>query len=210
MGIEVVDGRDRPGDDNIVSMLPTAGLRRVDVIYRRVDDDFIDLLTFRADSSLGAAGLFSAYRSGNVTLANALGTGVADDKAVYAYVPKIIRYFLGEEPVLDNVQTFLCSDPAERRHVLERLKEYVVKAGGETNAALSRRRQFVLDEPLSGAGRAHGARHGRASEPHARRRPRLTGPALVACAAMFRKPGPGGGRHVRRGGKLCVEPDARL
>jgi uncharacterized circularly permuted ATP-grasp superfamily protein len=132
MGIELVEGRDLAVHDNIVYMRTTAGLRRVDVIYRRVDDDFIDPLTFRADSSLGVAGLFSAYRSGNVTLANALGTGVADDKALYAYVPKIIRYFLGEDPVLDNVQTFLCSDPMERRHVLERLDQYVVKAVGES------------------------------------------------------------------------------
>jgi uncharacterized circularly permuted ATP-grasp superfamily protein len=132
MGIELVEGRDLAVHDNIVYMRTTAGLRRVDVIYRRVDDDFIDPLSFRADSSLGVAGLFSAYRSGNVTLANALGTGVADDKALYAYVPKIIRYFLDEDPVLDNVQTYLCSDPVERRHVLERLDQYVVKAVGES------------------------------------------------------------------------------
>lgn len=132
MGIELVEGRDLAVHDNIVYMRTTAGLRRVDVIYRRVDDDFIDPLTFRGDSGLGVAGLFSAYRSGNVTLANALGTGVADDKAVYAFVPKIIRYFLGEEPVLHNVETYLCSDPAERKHVLERLDQYVVKAVGES------------------------------------------------------------------------------
>ncbi len=132
MGIELVEGRDLAVHDNIVYMRTTAGLRRVDVIYRRVDDDFIDPLAFRSDSGLGAAGLFSAYRSGNVTLANALGTGVADDKALYAYVPKIIRYFLNEDPILDNVQTFLCSDPVERKHVLERLDRYVVKAVGES------------------------------------------------------------------------------
>ena len=114
MGIELVEGRDLAVHDNIVYMRTTAGLRRVDVIYRRVDDDFIDPLAFRPDSALGVAGLFNAYRSGNVTLANALGTGVADDKALYAYVPAIIRYFLGEEPILNNVQTFVCSDPAER------------------------------------------------------------------------------------------------
>jgi uncharacterized circularly permuted ATP-grasp superfamily protein len=104
----------------------------VDVIYRRVDDDFIDPLVFRADSSLGVAGLFGAYRAGNVTLSNALGTGVADDKALYAYVPAIIRYFLGEDAILDNVETYLCSDPAQRAHVLERLDRYVVKAVGES------------------------------------------------------------------------------
>jgi uncharacterized circularly permuted ATP-grasp superfamily protein len=132
MGIELVEGRDLAVHGNIVYMRTTAGLRRVDVIYRRVDDDFIDPLAFRPDSSLGVAGMFNAYRSGNVTLANALGTGVADDKALYAYVPKIIRYFLGEDPVLDNVETFVCGDPAERNHVLERLDDLVVKAVGES------------------------------------------------------------------------------
>ena len=132
MGIELVEGRDLAVHDNIVYMRTTAGLRRVDVIYRRVDDDFIDPLAFRSDSTLGAAGLFNAYRSGNVTLANALGTGVADDKALYAYVPAIIRYFLGEDPVLDNVETYLCGDPAQRDHVLGRLDQYVVKAVGES------------------------------------------------------------------------------
>ena len=132
MGIDLVEGRDLAVHDNIVYMRTTAGLRRVDVIYRRVDDDFIDPLAFRADSALGVPGLFNAYRSGNVSLANALGTGVADDKAVYAYVPRIIRHFLNEDPILDNVQTFLCSNPAQRRHVLERLDRYVVKAVGES------------------------------------------------------------------------------
>jgi uncharacterized circularly permuted ATP-grasp superfamily protein len=132
MGIELVEGRDLAVHENMVYMRTTAGLRRVDVIYRRVDDDFIDPLAFRPDSALGAAGLFNAYRSGNVALANALGTGVADDKALYAYVPAIIRYFLDEEPVLGNVETFVCSDPAQRQHVLQRLNEYVVKAVGES------------------------------------------------------------------------------
>ena len=132
MGIELVEGRDLAVHDNIVYMRTTAGLRRVDVIYRRVDDDFIDPLAFRPDSALGAAGLFNAYRSGNVSLGNALGTGVADDKALYAYVPAIIRFFLGEDPILSNVQTFVCSDPSERQHVLGRLDQYVVKAVGES------------------------------------------------------------------------------
>ena len=113
-------------------MRTTGGLRRVDVIYRRVDDDFIDPLAFRSDSILGVAGLFNAYRAGNVTLANALGTGVADDKAIYAYVPKLIKYFLGEDPILDNVETYLLTEPAERRHVLAHLEKYVVKAVGES------------------------------------------------------------------------------
>ena len=132
MGIELVEGRDVVVHDNFAYMRTTAGLRRVDVIYRRIDDDFIDPLAFRADSSLGVPGLFNAYRAGNVSLANALGTGVADDKAIYAYVPAIIRYYLGEDPVLNNVETFLMSDPVQRRHVLGRLDQYVVKAVGES------------------------------------------------------------------------------
>jgi uncharacterized circularly permuted ATP-grasp superfamily protein len=132
MGVELVQGSDLFVDDGTVFMRTTQGRRRVDVIYRRVDDDFLDPLAFRVDSALGAAGLFSAYRAGNVTLANALGTGVADDKAVYAYVPKIIRYYLDQDPVLGNVETMLMSVDAERRHVVDRLEEYVVKAVGES------------------------------------------------------------------------------
>ena len=132
MGIELVEGRDLVVHDNVVYMRTTGGLRRVDVIYRRVDDDFIDPLAFRSDSILGVAGLFNAYRAGNVTLANALGTGVADDKALYAYVPKLIKYFLGEDPILDNVETYLLTEPAERQHVLAHLEKYVVKAVGES------------------------------------------------------------------------------
>jgi uncharacterized circularly permuted ATP-grasp superfamily protein len=132
MGIELVEGRDLVTHDNIVYMRTTNGLRRVDVIYRRVDDDFIDPLAFRGDSILGVAGLFNAYRAGNVTLANAFGTGVADDKALYAYVPEIIKYYLSEEPVLQNVETFLLTRPKERQHVLANLDKLVVKAVGES------------------------------------------------------------------------------
>jgi len=132
MGIELVEGRDLVVHDNICYMRTTDGLRRVDVIYRRVDDDFIDPLAFRPDSILGVAGLFNAYRAGNVTLANAFGTGVADDKALYAYVPDIIRYYLSEEPVLNNVETFLCTREKDRKHVLKNLDKLVVKAVGES------------------------------------------------------------------------------
>ncbi|WP_260706366.1 circularly permuted type 2 ATP-grasp protein [Edaphobacter flagellatus] len=132
MGIELVEGRDLVVHDNIVYMRTTSGLRRVDVIYRRVDDDFIDPLAFRPDSILGVAGLFNAYRAGNVTLANAFGTGVADDKALYAYVPDIIKYYLSEEPVLKNVETYLLTRPNERQHVLQNLDKLVVKAVGES------------------------------------------------------------------------------
>ena len=118
MGIELVEGRDLLVHDNVVYMRTTAGLRRVDVIYRRVDDDFLDPLAFRPDSPLGVPGLFNAYRAGNVALANAIGTGVADDKAIYAYVPAMIRFYLGEDPILPNVQTYLAADRG-RAYVLE-------------------------------------------------------------------------------------------
>jgi uncharacterized circularly permuted ATP-grasp superfamily protein len=132
MGIELVEGRDMVVHDNVCYMRTTSGLRRVDVIYRRVDDDFIDPLSFRSDSILGVAGLFNAYRAGNVTLSNAFGTGVADDKAIYAFVPDIIRYYLKEEPVLNNVETFLCMREKDRQHVLANLDKLVVKAVGES------------------------------------------------------------------------------
>jgi uncharacterized circularly permuted ATP-grasp superfamily protein len=127
MGVELVEGNDLFVRDNIVYMKTTRGPARVDVLYRRVDDDYLDPLYFRNDSTLGVAGLFDAYRAGNVTLANAIGTGVADDKAIYPYVPAFIRYYLGEEPVLQNVPTFDCSDAAQRQHVLGLLDQLVVK-----------------------------------------------------------------------------------
>jgi uncharacterized circularly permuted ATP-grasp superfamily protein len=132
MGIELVEGRDLLVHDNIVYMRTTAGLRRVDVIYRRIDDDFTDPLCFRRDSILGVPGLLNAYRAGNITLANAIGTGVADDKAVYAYVPAITRYYLDQDPILPNVETFLMSDAKQREHVLGMLDKMVVKAVGES------------------------------------------------------------------------------
>jgi len=132
MGIELVEGRDLATHDNVIYMRTTSGLRRVDVIYRRVDDDFIDPMSFRSDSILGVAGLFNAYRAGNVTLANAFGTGVADDKALYAYVPDIIKYYLSEDPILQNVKTYLLTDPKSRQHVLQNLDKLVVKAVGES------------------------------------------------------------------------------
>jgi uncharacterized circularly permuted ATP-grasp superfamily protein len=132
MGVALVEGRDLLVHDNIVYMRTTAGLKRVDVIYRRVDDDFLDPLAFRADSHLGVAGLLNAYRAGNVSLANAIGTGVADDKALYAYIPEIIKFYLSEEPVLHNVQTYLCSNASDRTYVIEHLESLVVKAVGES------------------------------------------------------------------------------
>ena len=134
MGIELVEGRDLLVHDNVVYMRTTAGLRRVDVIYRRVDDDFIDPLVFRSDSMLGVAGLFNAYRAGNVSLANAVGTGVADDKSIYPYVPKMVEFYLGEKPILQNVPTYLCRKAEDLQYTLAHLDELVVKevhgAGG--------------------------------------------------------------------------------
>ena len=132
MGIELVEGRDLLVHNSVVYMRTTGGLRRVDVIYRRVDDDYLDSLAFRTDSRLGVPGLLNAYRAGNVALANAIGTGVADDKAIYAYIPTIIRYYLGEEPILPNVETFLLADEKQRHYALEHLDELVIKAVGES------------------------------------------------------------------------------
>ena len=130
MGVPLVEGRDLAVHDNRVYMRTTDGVQRIDVIYRRVDDDFIDPLSFRRDSSLGVAGLFNAYRSGHVVICNAPGTGVADDKAVYAYVPAIIRYYLSEDAILPNVETYLCREPKALSHVLANLDKLVVKAVG--------------------------------------------------------------------------------
>ena len=134
MGVELVEGRDLFVDDDTVFMRTTRGPQRVDVIYRRLDDDFLDPLAFRKDSMLGVPGLLSAYRAGRVTLANAIGTGVADDKSIYPYVPEMIRFYLGEEPLLNNVPTYMLRKPDDLKYVLEHLPELVVKevhgAGG--------------------------------------------------------------------------------
>jgi uncharacterized circularly permuted ATP-grasp superfamily protein len=132
MGIEIVEGRDLVTHEDRVYMRTTHGLKPVDVIYRRIDDDFLDPLAFRPDSLLGLAGVMNAYRAGNVALANAVGTGVADDKAVYAYVPEMIRYYLTEEPILGNVKTYLAFDEGDRRYILENLERLVVKAVNES------------------------------------------------------------------------------
>ncbi|MDJ1159476.1 circularly permuted type 2 ATP-grasp protein [Chelatococcus sp. SYSU_G07232] len=127
LGVELVEGPDLFVRDDVVCMRTTEGAKRVDVIYRRIDDDFLDPLVFRPDSVLGVAGLMSAYEAGNVTLANAVGTGVADDKAVYSYMPEIVRFFTGEEPILKNVPTWRCREREALAYVLDRLDELVVK-----------------------------------------------------------------------------------
>ncbi|HEY9859886.1 MAG TPA: circularly permuted type 2 ATP-grasp protein, partial [Candidatus Obscuribacterales bacterium] len=132
MGVQLVEGRDLVVADGYLQMRTTKGLQRVDVIYRRIDDDFIDPQAFRSDSLLGVPGLMEVYRAGRVGLANALGTGVADDKVIYAYVPQIIRYYLGEDPILANVPTYLCWEPQQQSHVLANLDKLVVKAANES------------------------------------------------------------------------------
>lgn len=132
MGVELVEGRDLVVMNGYVMMRTTKGFERVDVIYRRIDDDFLDPQAFRPDSMLGVPGIMDVYRAGRVALANAPGTGIADDKVVYAYVPKIIRYYLGEDPILPNVPTYVCWDDADRQYVLQNLQNLVVKAANES------------------------------------------------------------------------------
>lgn len=151
MGIEIVEGRDLIVTDNNVYMRTTRGLRQVDVIYRRIDDDFLDPLAFRQDSTLGVAGLLNAYRAGSVALANAPGTGVADDKAIYPFVPDMIRFYLGEEPILNNIPTYLAMNDGDRKFILDHLDSLVVKSVNESggygmligpHASRSEREQF--------------------------------------------------------------------
>jgi uncharacterized circularly permuted ATP-grasp superfamily protein len=134
MGVELVEGQDLFVREDFVYMRTTQGPRRVDVIYRRVDDDFLDPNAFRKDSTLGCAGLLDVYRQGNITLANAIGTGIADDKSIYPYVPKMIEFYLSEKPILNNVPTYLCRESKDLDYVLAHLGELVVKevhgAGG--------------------------------------------------------------------------------
>ncbi len=128
MGVELVEGRDLVVRDGFVMMRTTKGFQRVDVIYRRIDDDFIDPKVFKEDSCLGVPGIMEAYRSGRVALANAPGTGIADDKAIYAYVPQIIKYYLKQDAIIPNVPTYICSEPNQLDHVLANLDKLVVKA----------------------------------------------------------------------------------
>lgn len=161
MGIELVEGKDLFVDDEVLYMRTTNGPRRVDVIYRRLDDDFLDPLAFREDSQLGVPGLLSVYRAGNVTLANAIGTGVADDKSIYPYVPDMIRFYLSEEPIINNVPTWKCREPEALKEVLSKLPELVVKevhgAGGygmlvgpaSTKAEIEEFRKKLIADPAT-------------------------------------------------------------
>ncbi|MDO9285478.1 MAG: circularly permuted type 2 ATP-grasp protein, partial [Aquabacterium sp.] len=159
MGVELVEGQDLFVKDNFVYMRTTQGPRRVDVVYRRVDDDFLDPTAFRPDSTLGCEGLLDVYRKGNISLCNAIGTGVADDKSIYPYVPKMIEFYLGEKPILENVPTYLCREAGDLKYVLDHLGELVVKevhgAGGygmlvgpaATKAEIEEFRQVLLSNP---------------------------------------------------------------
>jgi uncharacterized circularly permuted ATP-grasp superfamily protein len=159
MGVELVEGQDLFVKDNFVFMRTTGGPQRVDVIYRRVDDDFLDPLVFRPNSTLGCAGLMGAYRSGNVNICNAVGTGVADDKSIYPYVPKMIEFYLGEKPILNNVPTFMGRNPDDLKYILDNLKDLVVKevhgAGGygmlvgpaSTKAEIEDFRKAIIAKP---------------------------------------------------------------
>jgi uncharacterized circularly permuted ATP-grasp superfamily protein len=161
MGVELVEGQDLFVRDGFVYMRTTQGPRRVDVIYRRVDDDFLDPRAFRPDSTLGCAGLLDVYRAGNIALCNAIGTGIADDKSIYPYVPKMIEFYLGEKPILQNVPTWLCRQADDLKYVLDHLPELVVKevhgAGGygmlvgpaATKAEIESFRQALLANPAN-------------------------------------------------------------
>lgn len=159
MGTEIVTGNDLVVKDARVFMKTTKGLKQVDVIYRRIDDDFLDPKVFRKDSVLGVPGIVEAYRKGNVSLANAIGTGVADDKVMYYYVPKMIKFYLGEDPILPNVETFLSAEESDRKYILENLPNLVVKAANEsggygmligphaTAADIEKFRQAIIADP---------------------------------------------------------------
>ena len=154
MGVELVEGRDLVIADGYVQMRTTKGLRRVDVIYRRIDDTFIDPLAFNPESLLGVPGITEVYRSGRVALANALGTGVADDKVIYSYVPQMIRYYLGEDQILANVPTYLCWEPQQLEYVVANLDKLVVKAANEAGGyGMLVGTQATEEERLEFAGR---------------------------------------------------------
>ena len=149
MGIELVEGRDLVVENHIVYMKTTAGLQQVDVIYRRVDDEYLDPLVFEPSSVLGVSGLLSAYRKGNVAIVNSIGNGVADDKATYVYVPEMIRYYLNEEPILKNVPTYQLSNDEEREHVLKNINQMVVKKTNESGGYGMLMGHAASDEEIS-------------------------------------------------------------
>jgi uncharacterized circularly permuted ATP-grasp superfamily protein len=159
MGIEIVEGRDLMVRDDAVFMRTTKGLQQVHVIYRRIDDDFLDPTVFRRDSVLGVPGIIRAYRQGNISLANSVGTGIADDKVMYYFVPRIIKYYLGQDAIIPNVPTYLASEEADRKYILENLETLVVKAANEsggygmlmgpkaTREEIAKFRELIMEDP---------------------------------------------------------------
>jgi hypothetical protein len=204
LGVELVEGSDLLVKDDVVYMRTTQGPKRVDVIYRRIDDDFIDPLAFRGDSVLGVPGLIGAYKAGNVTLANAVGTGVADDKAVYSYMPEIVKFFTGEEPILKNVPTWRCREPEANAYVLDNLDKLVVKevngSGGYgmlVGPMPTRRRSKPSAQAEGAAGRLHRpADAGALDLPDLRGLRRRAAPCRSAPLCAF-----GRERHLLRAGR---------
>ena len=209
MGIPLVEGRDLVVEDKSVWMRTTKGLRRVHVIYRRIDDDFLDPETFRADSLLGVPGLVDAYRAGRVSLANAPGNGVADDKVMYAYVPDMIRYYEGEEPILPNVPTYLCWRDQDRQHVLQNLEKLVVKAANEAGGygmlvgphSTAAEREAFAGQDHGPAAQLHRAADARpVARADARRRPARGAPRRPASLHPVRRRDSRRARRAHAGG----------
>ena len=226
MGVELVEGRDLVCVGGQVRMRTTTGDKPVDVIYRRVDDEFLDPVHFRGDSVLGVAGLVSAMRSGRVTVANAIGNGVADDKLIYSYLPDLIRFYLDEDPILGNVDTFRCDEQAALQHVLDHLEEMVVKpvdgSGGKGLVVCNRRRRpdarqgaqaahrrpARLDRPAGRAAVDRADLHRRQARPAARRPAPVRGQRRRAGAGAARWPDPGGPARGRA--RRQLQPGRRL
>lgn len=202
MGVELVEGRDLVVVDGYLQMHTTKGLQRVDVIYRRIDDDFIDPLAFRADSMLGVPGLMSVYREGRVAIANALGTGVADDKVIYAYVPQMIRYYLGEDQILANVPTYLGWEADQLDHILANLDKLVVKAANESGGyGMLVGPHATPEERLEFAGRVKANPRNYIAQPtlNLSRVPTLTADGLAGCHVDLRP-------YIVHGKEIYVNP----
>ncbi len=204
MGVELVEGQDLFVKDDFVYMRTTQGPRRVDVIYRRVDDDFLDPEAFRADCTLGCAGLLEVFRAGNITLSNAIGTGIADDKSIYPYVPKMIEFYLGEKPILNNVPTYLCREADDLSYVLANMAELVVKevhgAGGYGMLVGPAATRAEIDDNSRAGGRQPEQLHraadaGPVDLPDLRRKRHRAAPHRPAAVRAVRQDGADGARR---------------
>ena len=226
MGVELVEGRDLTCREDVVYMRTTEGERRVDVVYRRVDDEFLDPLHFRSDSVVGCPGILNAARAGNVTLANAVGNGVADDKLAYTYVPDMITYYLGESPILPNVETYRLEDPDQLAHVLAHLDQLVLKpvagSGGygilmgphASDEELEQARSAVeartppVDRPGDGEAVDRSDQRGRTARPAPPRPPSLRRQRRERYLGGPRRPDPSGA--PRRGPDGQLQPGRRV